>query len=304
MARFGGNPILKPVHEHPWESKYVFNPAMFELEDKIHYIYRAMGDDDVSRLGYACSLDGCVIEERLPYPVFEPLNPEEARGVEDPRVTVMGDTCVMAYTAFSRIPQIGITTIKAKDLLERRWLWGERVYPFSGVTNKDAALFPRKIDGKYVMFHRIDPDLWIAYSYDMKTWFGSKSIMNPRNGAWDGVKVGIAGPPIEIDEGWLQIYHGVDENRVYRLGILLLDRDDPEKIIYRSADPILEPYEAYERQGQVPNVVFSCGAVKRGDRLQLSYGASDTVIAVSNHYLDEILSPYLSKMNGSSLLTG
>jgi len=304
MARFGGNPILKPVHEHPWESKYVFNPAMFELEDKIHYIYRAMGDDDVSRLGYACSLDGCVIEERLPYPVFEPLNPEEARGVEDPRVTVMGDTCVMAYTAFSRIPQIGITTIKAKDLLERRWLWGERVYPFSGVTNKDAALFPRKIDGKYVMFHRIDPDLWIAYSYDMKTWFGSKSIMNPRNGAWDGVKVGIAGPPIEIDEGWLQIYHGVDENRVYRLGVLLLDRDDPEKIIYRSADPILEPYEAYERQGQVPNVVFSCGAVKRGDRLQLSYGASDTVIAVSNHYLDEILSPYLSKMNGSSLLTG
>jgi len=304
MARFGGNPILKPVHEHPWESKYVFNPAMFELEDKIHYIYRAMGDDDVSRLGYACSLDGCVIEERLPYPVFEPLNPEEARGVEDPRVTVMGDTCVMAYTAFSRIPQIGITTIKAKDLLERRWLWGERVYPFSGVTNKDAALFPRKIDGKYVMFHRIDPDLWIAYSYDMKTWFGSKSIMNPRNGAWDGVKVGIAGPPIEIDEGWLQIYHGVDENRVYRLGVLLLDRDDPEKIIYRSADPILKPYEAYERQGQVPNVVFSCGAVKRGDRLQLSYGASDTVIAVSNHYLDEILSPYLSKMNGSSLLTG
>jgi predicted GH43/DUF377 family glycosyl hydrolase len=300
MARFERNPILKPVPEHPWESKYVFNPAMFELEDKIHYIYRAMGDDGVSRLGYACSADGCVIEERLPYPVFEPLNPEEAKGVEDPRVTVMGGTCIMTYTAFSRIPQIGITTIKAKDLLERRWLWGERIYPFPGVTNKDAALFPRKIDGRYVMFHRIDPDLWIAYSYDMKTWFGSKSVMSPRKGAWDAVKVGIAGPPIEIDEGWLQIYHGVDENRVYRLGVLLLDRDDPEKIIYRSADPILEPYEAYERQGQVPNVVFSCGAVKRGDWLQLSYGASDTVIAVSNHSLDEILPPYLRKMNGSS----
>jgi len=87
MARFEGNPILEPVPMHPWESKYVFNPAMFELEDKIHYIYRAMGDDMVSRLGYARSTDGCVIEERLPYPVFEPLNPEEERGVEDPRVT-------------------------------------------------------------------------------------------------------------------------------------------------------------------------------------------------------------------------
>ncbi len=273
MARFEGNPILKPVPEHPWESKYVFNPAMFELGDKIHYIYRAMGDDNVSRLGYACSTDGCVIEERLPYPVFEPLNPEEAKGVEDPRVTVIGDTCIMAYTAFSRIPQIGITTIKVKDLLERRWLWGERIYPFPGVTNKDAAFFPRKLDGKYVMFHRIDPDLWIAYSYDMKTWFGSKKVMSPRSGTWDSLKVGIAGPPIEIDEGWLQIYHGVDENRVYRLGILLLDRHNPETIIYRSTDPILEPYETYERQGLVPNVVFSCGAVKRGDQLQLSYGA-------------------------------
>lgn len=300
MARFEGNPILEPVPEHPWESKYVFNPAMFELEDKIHYIYRAMGDDMVSRLGYARSTDGCVIEERLPYPVFEPLNPEEERGVEDPRVTVMGDTCVMTYTAFAHTPQIGITTIKAKDLLDRRWLWGERIYPFHGATNKNAALFPKKIDGKYVMFHRIDPDLWITHSYDMKTWFDSKKVMSPRNGAWDSAKVGIAGPPIEIDEGWLQIYHGVDDKRVYRLGALLLDRDDPENIIYRSADPILEPCETYERQGLVPNVVFSCGAVKRGNRLQMSYGASDTVIAVSNFSLDDILSPYLSKIPGSS----
>jgi predicted GH43/DUF377 family glycosyl hydrolase len=300
MARFEGNPILEPVPMHPWESKYVFNPAMFELGDKIHYIYRAMGDDMVSRLGYAYSTDGCTIDERLQYPIFEPLNPEEARGVEDPRVTVIGDTCIMAYTAFAHIPQIGITTIKAKDLLDRRWLWGERIYPFPGVTNKDAALFPRKIDGKYVMFHRIEPDLWIAYSYDMKTWFDSKKVMSPRSGTWDGVKVGIAGPPIEIDEGWLQIYHGVDDKRVYRLGTLLLDRDNPENIIYRSADSILEPYETYERRGQVPNVVFSCGAIKRGDWLQLSYGASDTVVAVSNLSLDDILSSYLGKIPRSS----
>ena len=122
MTRFEGNPILEPVPEHPWESKYVFNPAMFELEDKIHYIYRAMGDDMISRLGYAWSKDGCVIEERLPCPVFEPLNPEEVRGVEDPRVTVMGDTCVMTYTAFAEKPQKEILKIlrrQRKTILPR-----------------------------------------------------------------------------------------------------------------------------------------------------------------------------------------
>lgn len=289
MARFKGNPILKPVPEHPWESKYVFNPAMFELDSKIHYIYRAMGEDMVSRLGYACSNDGCVIEERLHYPVFEPLTPEEMNGVEDPRVTVMGNTCIMTYTAYSFTSQIGITKIEARDLLERKWFWGKRIYPFPGLTNKNAALFPKKINKKYVMFHRMDPDLWIAYSQDMKTWFNSKKIMSPRKNMWDKVKVGIAGPPIEIEEGWLQIYHGVDENRVYRLGLLILDKCNPEDIIYRSTDPILEPCEEYECEGQVPNVVFSCGAVRKGDMLQLSYGASDTVIGISKFSLDEII---------------
>lgn len=295
MARFEGNPILRPIPEHPWESRYVFNPAMFELGGRIHYIYRAMGEEMVSRLGYASSRDGCVIEERLPYPIFEPATQEEVRGVEDPRVTVIGDICVMTYTAFAETSQIGITNIRTKDLLEKNWNWGERVYPFPGETNKNAALFPEKISGKYAMFHRIDPNMWIAYSKDMKSWFDSKKIMGPRKGMWDCVKVGIAGPPLEIDEGWLQIYHGVDENRVYRLGALLLDRENPEEIIYRSENPILEPCEEYECRGLVPNVVFSCGAVMRGDGLQLSYGASDTVIGVTDFSINEILSPYRNR---------
>jgi len=296
MARFEGNPILRPVPEHPWESRYVFNPAMFELEGKIHYIYRAMGEEMISRLGYACSKDGCTIDERLPYPIFEPATPEEVRGVEDPRVTVIGDTCFMTYTAFAETSQIGITRIKTKDLLEKKWDWGKRVYPFPGETNKNAALFPEKIRGKYAMFHRIDPNMWIAYSNDIESWFDSRKIMGPREGSWDCVKVGIAGPPIEIDEVWLQIYHGVDEHRVYRLGLLILDREDPEKIIYRSEDPILEPCEEYECRGLVPNVVFSCGAVMKGDGLQLSYGASDTVIGVTDFTLDEILSPFRDRL--------
>jgi predicted GH43/DUF377 family glycosyl hydrolase len=292
MARFEGNPILSPVPSHPWESRYVFNPAMFELGNRIHYIYRAMGGEMISRLGYASSTDGCIIDERLPHPIFEPATPEEVRGVEDPRVTIMGDKCIMTYTAFAATSQIGITTIKSKDLLEKKWNWSERIYPFPGITNKNAALFPEKIDEKFVMFHRIDPDLWIAYSDDMKSWFDSKKIMGPRPNNWDCIKVGIAGPPIEIDEGWLQIYHGVDERRVYRLGALILNKDYPEEIIYRSQDPILEPCEEYECRGFVPNVVFSCGAVRKGDWIKLSYGASDTVIAVTEFSLDDILSPF------------
>jgi len=289
MNRFEGNPILKPIPEHGWESKLVFNPAMFELGGRIHYIYRAMGDEMISRLGYASSLDGQHIDERIDHPVFEPKNPLEVRGVEDPRVTVMGDQCYMTYTAYAKTSQIGIISIKGKDLLEKHWNWGERTYPFPDVTNKNSALFPVKVKGRFVMFHRIDPNLCVAYSDDMLGWKDSGIVMTPREDSWDCVRVGIAGPPILLDEGWLQIYHGVDHNRVYRLGALLLQKDDPEKILYRSKKPIFEPQTDYECNGFIPNVVFSCGAVRRGNDILISYGAADTVISVSRLSLDEIL---------------
>jgi predicted GH43/DUF377 family glycosyl hydrolase len=289
MPRFEGNPILKPIPEHSWESKLVFNPAMFELGDRVHFIYRAMGDDMVSRLGYASSNDGQYIDERIDHPVFEPENPSEVRGVEDPRVTVYGDRCYMTYTAYGQTAQIGITSIKSKDVLEKNWYWSERTFPFPGVTNKDSALFPVKVRGKFVLFHRIEPNLCIAFSDDMRNWNDSRIVMTPRENSWDSIKVGIAGPPIEIEEGWLQIYHGVDQNKVYRLGALLLEKDNPEKILYRSEAPLFEPQMDYERNGFVPNVVFSCGAIRRGNEVLISYGAADTVVSVSKFSLDEIL---------------
>jgi predicted GH43/DUF377 family glycosyl hydrolase len=290
MARFEGNPILGPIPENSWESRYVFNPAMFEVGGLVHFLYRAMGEDMVSRLGYASSPDGCNITERLSHPVFEPLNPFEARGVEDPRVTIMRDTCVMAYTAFGEIPQVGITSILAGNVLKKNWVWGERTYPFPGMINKNATLFPRRINRAYVLFHRIDPNICIAYSYDMKQWHDNGVVMKPREDRWDCLKVGVAGQPLELKEGWLQIYHGVDKNRIYRLGALLLDFDNPSKINYRSEKPFLEPLEDYECNGLVPNVVFSCGAVLRGDEVLISYGASDSVICVSNFKINELLS--------------
>ncbi|MFP3952159.1 MAG: glycosidase [Candidatus Bathyarchaeia archaeon] len=290
MSRFEGNPILCPKPENPWESRYVFNPAMFKMKGKIHYIYRAMGEDMVSRLGYASSSDGLNIDERLDEPIFEPVNHIEKRGCEDPRVTVMNGRCLMTYTAYGDIPQIGITSIAAGDLEEKRWNWGRRIYPFPSEVNKNAVIFPEKIDGNYVMLHRIDPDIYIAYSKDLENWFNSKVLMRARGGCWDSLKIGAAGPPMEIDEGWLQIYHGVDDEKVYRLGAAILERDNPERVKYRTRDYFIEPEEHYECKGFVNNVVFSCGSVMHKDRVLISYGCADTVIGVSTFTLDEILS--------------
>jgi predicted GH43/DUF377 family glycosyl hydrolase len=289
MARYKDNPILSPKLENKWESKYVFNSAMLELGDKIHYVYRAMGEDMVSRLGYASSFDGYLIDERLSYPILGPSNSLEKRGCEDPRITVVDDTCIMTYTAFSDIPQIAITTISVDDFLEKKWNWSQRIYPFPATINKNAVIFPKKIEDNYVMFHRIDPNINIAYSQDLRHWHDTKIVLRPRHDMWDSLKIGAAGPPIEIDEGWLQIYHGVDHDLTYRLGAVILDKEYPEKVLYRSEDPFLEPREEYECLGLVPNVVFSCGAVLRNDNILISYGCADTVIGVSTFSMEEII---------------
>jgi predicted GH43/DUF377 family glycosyl hydrolase len=289
MARFEGNPILKPIPSHDWESKYVFNPGMFSLEGKIFYLYRAIGSDNVSRLGYASSKDGFEIDERLTHPIFEPSNTLEKNGCEDPRITIMDDTCYMTYTAYGDIPQIGITTISTYDFLEKNWNWGERVYPFYGTINKNAVFFPIKFNQRFVMLHRLDPNIYIAYSRDLRNWTESNVLVCPRKDSWDCVKIGAAGPPLEISEGWLQIYHGVSEKKVYRLGAVILDKENPEKVIYRTENPFLVPSEDYECRGLVPNVVFSCGGLIQRDKILISYGCADTVIGISSFTLDEIL---------------
>ncbi len=289
MIRFEGNPILKPIESHPWESRYVFNPAMIRLGDRIHIFYRAMGEDMVSRLGYASSKDGFNIDERLPHPVFEPATPYEWRGCEDPRLTYLEGRCVMTYTAYGDIYQIGITSISPESILEKSWEWGERYYPFPNVRNKNAVIFPGRVVGRYAMFHRLDPDIYISYSEDLKDWDEPRLVMSPRPESWDSVKIGAAGPPIELGSGWLIIYHGVDSNRTYRLGAAIFDKDNPERLVFRTERPILEPDEDYERFGYVPNVVFSCGSVLKGNKLLISYGGADTVIGVATLDLNEII---------------
>ena len=289
MIRFAGNPILEPLKSHSWESRYVFNPAVIQLGGRIHIFYRAIGEDMVSRLGYASSKDGYNIDERLPRPVFEPATSYEKHGCEDPRLTLLDGECFMTYTAYGDIYQIGITNISRENIMGKRWEWGERYFPFPNIRNKNAVIFPRKINDRYVMFHRLDPDIFIAYSNDLRNWENTKLVMRPREGLWDCMKIGAAGPPIEIDEGWLLVYHGVDFERTYRLGVAILDKEIPERVLDRSKEPILEPNEDYERFGLVPNVVFSCGSIRRKHELLIYYGCADSVIGVATFNLNEII---------------
>ncbi len=294
MKRFERNPILEPIKDNYWESQAVFNAAAVYGDGLVHIVYRALGTDNVSRLGYATSNDGFTIKERFTTPVFNPLNHAERDGCEDPRLTVIGDQCLMAYTAFRNhdypvIFQISITSIGLRDFLDRKWDWKERILPFPGVRNKDAVILPNKVNGNYVMFHRIEPSICVAYSEDLKKWHGFKSIMEPRDKMWDSLKIGAAGTPLELNEGYLFIYHGVDDAKRYSLGVALLDKNNPEKVLYRSDKPILTPKEGYECVGCVPNVVFSCGNVQLDDKVILYYGGADSVLCAASYELNELL---------------
>jgi predicted GH43/DUF377 family glycosyl hydrolase len=294
MKRFQGNPILRPIPQHPWESKLVFNAAAIYMENNIHILYRAMGNDGVSRVGYAKTSDGFHIDERLPLPIFEPTLETERSGCEDPRLTLIGDELFMAYTALAekdhwQLYQISLTSIEANDFLNKNWIWNDRNLPFRGIRNKDAVIFPRKIDNKYVMLHRFDPDICIAYSDEFKSWYNIRSLIGPRYRSWDSWKIGAAGTPIELNEGWLCIYHGVNYEKVYSLGVFMLDKDDPEQVLARSEKPILKPTEDYERYGKVPNVVFSCGNVEIDGKVLIYYGGADSVLCVASYELNELI---------------
>jgi len=300
LRRYKGNPILKPKGNHFWESLMVFNSAALFKAGKVHLLYRARGrKGGVSKLGYASSSDGYRIDERLSRPVFEPEpgNELECYGCEDPRLVEFGDKIYISYTAYGRVPgmvppfdsiQIAMCSIPTRDFLEHRWNWEKRIYPFPLVDNKHACLFPEKIGGRWVMYHRIPPHVWVAYSDDLANWREASIILSPKE-KWEYFKLGGGAPPIKTRDGWLFVYHAVDREWDYRLGAVLVDLNKPEKILKRSKDPILEPEEEYEINGIVPNVVFTCGGVILDDQLFLYYSGADTVLCVATAELSELI---------------
>ncbi len=306
LVRHPGNPILSPLKEHPWESRYVLNAAAVRLQGKVYLLYRAYGDDEVSRIGLAVT-DGYRVLERLPEPVFVPQTDREKKGVEDPRVVIINGRLYMLYTAYDGvIAQIAAASISVEDFLARRFdRWRREGLAFQDVWDKDAFLFPERIGGRYVIYHRIEPSIWVSYLDQLKFPVPKEShtiIMGPRPGKmWDFLKIGAGAQPIKTRYGWLLIYHGVDKTRVYRLGVMLVPLDSPERIIYRSPNPILSPETEYEigKPGEswVPNVVFTCGAVPAEDKeildaddeILVYYGAADTHLCLATGRVGDLI---------------
>lgn len=304
LTRGRHNPIITPIPEHSWEAKATFNPAAIYLDGKVHLLYRAMSTENTSVLGYATSRDGIHIDYRAQEPVYMPRESFEQKsipggnsGCEDPRLTKIGGTMYMLYTAFDgkNHPRVALTWIPAKDFIQERWVWAKPVLLSSpDAPDKDACIFPGKIRGRYFLIHRNGDDIDSAFSptlhFDGRTWMEEYRWIFPRAGMWDSKKVGIAAPPIKTKKGWVLFYHGVSaEDNVYRVGAILLERTDPITIIARSDEPLFEPETAYERGGQMPNVVFPCGTVLLGDEFFLYYGGADTVVGVATAKVDAVL---------------
>ncbi len=327
LDRFERNPILTPDGSRRWETKAVFNPAAIYENGKVHLLYRALGESDVSVLGYASSVDGLHISERLDKPAYIPREPFEGvnpshpyipeptgiyvsggggmGGCEDPRMTRIDDRVYMTYVAYDGYshPKVALSSIHIDDFLAHRWNWKKPVLispPY--IVDKNACILPEKINGKYVIFHRVFPDILIDLvdnlDFDGKTKFIVGQYKIPTrvlSSDWDSLKVGCGPPPIKTKEGWLLIYQavGVSDRSRYKIGAMLLDLKDPTKVLARTRNPILEPSAVYENEGLKYGVVYPCGAVIINDRLFVYYGGADMVVCVAttklNRFMDNLV---------------
>ena len=213
-------------------------------------------------------------DEELSERVIFPVTDSQSNGIEDARFVQFSDgdhkTYYATYTAYSGL------AIRS-ELIETHDFLSFRMSPLRGTAarNKGMALFPRKIDGKYAMIARQDNEnLYLIYSDDLYRWDGGQAILKPQF-PWEFVQIGNCGSPIELDEGWLLLTHGVGPVRKYSIGAALLDKNDPSRVLARASEPLLHP-EASEREGYVPNVVYTCGAMRHNDQIILPYAISDT----------------------------
>jgi len=213
----------------------------------------------------------------------------ETFGIEDCRISTMDDGFYLTFTEVSPVA-VGVGLIATKDFktFDRKGM----IFP---PHNKDCAIFEEKIGGEYYALHRpSSPELggnyiWIAESPDRLHWGNQRCIAVTRKGSWDSARVGAGASPIRTEKGWLEIYHGATKENRYCLGALLLDLNDPSKVLARSVEPIMEPIAPYEQTGFFGNVVFTNGHYVDGDTIHLYYGASDEVICGATFSIQEIL---------------
>ena len=317
LVRSSANPIISPDHRKIWELEGTFNPAAYlDSAGKFHLLYRAIGADGVSRIGYAESGDG-IHFNRLPYPVFAMVNPRQNisahmqkfsfalypsggswGGTEDPRMVKIDDRMYVTFNAFDGwdFIRIGVISISEKYFLKKDWRWREPllISP-AGELNKNWVLFPEKINGKFAILHSLSPEVQIDFVDRLEDLAKGIRIIRSRfvqekRKQWDSRIRGAGPPPVKTPLGWLVFYHAIDDRDPgrYKVGALLLDLGDPKKITARSPGPILAPDEWYENDGK-PGIVYACGAVVKDNMLYIYYGAGDKRIGVGTIPLSQLL---------------
>ncbi len=321
LARDESNPILKKT-DYPWEGVGVMNPAAVFAGGLIHLFYRAIGHDGISRIGYAASEDGVDFSDRLPYPVFsyqedqpgtiyKDNNPRLIAsggtwvGTEDPRAVLIDGRVYLTFSAFSgwNSLRMGVTSISVEDLLQKKWRWSKTSFLSPvGQVHKNWVLFPEKIHGKYAVLHSLHSGsrdmVIIDYLDSLDVADPIESPYNPvhKKDVWDSKLRGAGPPPIRTAEGWLVLYHAIDEREPskYKLGAMLLDLENPTKVLARSNEPVLSPDASYENEGFKPGIVYACGAVAKDAMLRVYYGGADEVVCTASATLADFIAKLTS----------
>lgn len=327
LTKYSANPILSPNPKNEWEARCVLNPAVIydDKNEEFVMLYRAAGNDKRHqiRLGLATSKDGIKFTRQSELPAFEGAHDEPEGGcVEDPRLMKIGDMYYMTYAARAYAPgqywlnsepiYIDETDVCgeelpkfAKDNITVSYLAATKdfkVYKKFGriteatVDDRDVYLFPEKVGGKYVMISRPKfknagvkmPSIWISFGDDLIE-YGKPELLMTGEQWWETQRIGGGTPPIKTEHGWFMLYHGVDDKGIYRVGAVLLDLNDPRKVIARTKDFLMEPEYDYETCGIYEGCVFPTGTVVKDGVLYVYYGTADTYIGLATADFNELL---------------
>lgn len=298
LERYADNPILCPNPANFWEAQNVSNAGATLHDGKVHILYRAEGFEKrwctanhypITRLGLAISSDGVTIEERKSDFVLAPVEYKDREtggfgehGIQDPRIARIDDTYYVCSAVVSRFgDRLRLDTTKDFKTFEFRG----HIMPEQEM--RTAGLFPGKIKGRYWMIYRPQPNMWMAWSDDLKTWHDCKCVWQIKPGTWYDRKLGIGATPIRQEDAWLLFWHAKDTKDSYRLGVMWLDLEDPSKILKVQEAPILEVVHDYEREGFCPNVVYTNGAVELNGKYIVYYGCGDRVLAAASVPVEE-----------------
>lgn len=291
VHRWTDNPLIA-IEDIPFRCGAIWNAGVACLDGEYVLLITIESLQGQQAIHRARSRDGKHFTvDREPLLATDPDEPSpyETSGLRDARITYLDGTYYVTYVADSpRGLRVGVA--RTSDFLTV-----ERVGFVTEPDTKGGALLPEKINGRYAMLKRPNAGLsiWLSYSDDLEFWGSSVAVMTPRGGYWDCDRIGLAGPPFRIGEGWLLIYYGeksTSAGPLMRLGAAILDAGDPSQVVARSNIPILAPREPYERIGDVPNIVYSCGAILEPDGdVRIYYGGSDSCICAGTAKLDDII---------------